>query len=91
MHTVNTEIVSNEECNISYDGEINNSALCAGDANGGEDSCSGDSGGPLVTFENGEPVLVGVVSWGEGCGLENYYGVYARVATFQDWMARHMN
>ncbi len=90
LHAVNTEIVSNQECNIAYDGSINNSVLCAGEKEGGKDSCNGDSGGPLVTNEGDEPVQVGVVSWGEGCGLENYYGVYTRVATFQDWMAEHM-
>ncbi len=91
LHDVSTEIVSNELCNVAYDGEINNSVLCAGEEEGGKDSCNGDSGGPLITNEGGEPLQVGVVSWGEGCGLENYYGVYTRVAAFQDWMAEHMN
>ena len=30
--------------------------------------------------------LIGIISWGKGCGRENYYGVYARVAAFQDWI-----
>ena len=59
--------------------------FCAGEA--GKDSCQGDSGGPMVgTNENGETVLVGVVSWGIGCAREGYPGVYARVANYIDWL-----
>ena len=30
--------------------------------------------------------LVGVVSFGMGCGRQGYPGIYARVATFVDWI-----
>lgn len=91
MHDVTTEIVSNETCKIGYgDESINNSVLCAGEQEGGKDSCSGDSGGPLVAQENGTPIQVGVVSWGDGCGLAGSYGVYTRVATFQNWLTENM-
>jgi trypsin len=53
--------------------------VCAAEAAGGKDSCQGDSGGPLITA--GSKTLIGVVSFGNGCALRGYAGVYTRVAT----------
>jgi secreted trypsin-like serine protease len=53
--------------------------ICA--ASPGKDSCKADSGGPL-TIDRGKGFteLVGIVSWGRDCALQNYPGVYANVA-----------
>jgi secreted trypsin-like serine protease len=80
--------VDNRTCNQpqSYAGKVLPSMLCAGEAFGGLDACQGDSGGPLVQAGDDGPVLVGVISFGVGCGRKLKYGVYARVGAYRDWI-----
>ena len=40
--------------------------MCAGFP--GVDSCDGDSGGPMAGYIDGNYRLVGIISWGFGCG-----------------------
>lgn len=52
------------------------------------DTCKGDSGGPLMYFS---PVrqrfeLVGIISFGTGCGDADHAGVYTRVSSYLDWI-----
>lgn len=63
---------------------ITDDMLCA--AREGGDACQGDSGGPLIKFENGEPIQVGIVSWGVFCADPLYPGVYARVTKGKPWI-----
>ena len=71
-----------------YTAKINKRMICA--ASEGKDACQGDSGGPLICNSNGNPVLVGVVSWGQGCGEQQYPGVYTRVTPILDWIQEKM-
>jgi|GEM_PF-1443977 len=85
LHEVAVPVVSNTVCNSAY-GNITNAMLCAGVAEGGIDSCQGDSGGPLVVLNNNSWTQIGVVSWGQGCALPDYYGVYARLTELVAWV-----
>jgi secreted trypsin-like serine protease len=68
---------------------VTDAMICAGSLRGGRDSCDGDSGGPLVVRDaRGQPVLVGVTSWGLGCAFQGTFGVYTRVSAFADWLSR---
>lgn len=82
LRVVTTPIVSNKECNRAYSGRISSDMLCAGTQEGGRGACDGDIGGPLVINN----AVVGVASWGRGCGKPGYPGVYARVPFFTDWI-----
>lgn len=72
-------------CRYSYKSEGGYSPLtqlCAGRALGRNDSCSGDSGGPLTAQSStGESRLVGLVSFGKGCGRKYFQGVYTKVSS----------
>ena len=65
-----------------YDGSV---MLCAGGVgaalSGNSDTCQGDSGGPLVIDISGSKnyKLIGVTSFGHGCGRPDTPGVYAWV------------
>lgn len=50
-------------------------------------SCVGDSGGPLMRESARGPVLVGIVSWAEGCGAGDNPSVYTNVEKFGKWLA----
>lgn len=89
LRSVDVPVVSDAECDNAYGaGSIYPSMLCAGDiSNGGIDSCQGDSGGPLFTGTGATAVQHGIVSWGQGCALAGYPGVYTQVSYFIDWIA----
>ncbi|CAF1084003.1 unnamed protein product, partial [Didymodactylos carnosus] len=60
--------------------------FCAGNLTGGKDTCQGDSGGPLLLFTNNQWQLVGITSYGVGCGNVDRPGIYTRVAYYLDWI-----
>ncbi|PSN36360.1 hypothetical protein C0J52_19727 [Blattella germanica] len=51
----------------------------------------GDGGGPMVCERGGAWHLVGVVSWGIGCGQHGVPGVYVKVANYVDWIRTIVN
>jgi secreted trypsin-like serine protease len=91
LQEVQVEILDVTVCNsnTSYNGTVDpSSMLCAGSMGGGIDACKGDSGGPLICINSvtDVPEIQGIVSWGEGCALENKPGVYGGVFSIIDWI-----
>ncbi|XP_063819886.1 trypsin-like [Pseudophryne corroboree] len=86
LQCVDAPIVSDENCRYSYPGQITENMICVGFLEGGKDSCQGDYGGPVVC--NG--ALQGVVSWGIGCALPGYPGVYTKVCNYVSWIEETM-
>ncbi|KAL0850891.1 hypothetical protein ABMA28_006800 [Loxostege sticticalis] len=79
--TVNQDICRQRY--LSTPMRITDNMLCSGVLDvGGRDQCTMDSGGPL--FHNG--VVVGVCSFGMGCGLPYFPGVNARVSRYTNWI-----
>jgi secreted trypsin-like serine protease len=90
LQQVDIPLLSDTDCSSAYGSEVTGNMLCAGELAGGKDSCYGDSGGPLIsgnTSSNAQQV--GIVSWGNGCGLAHYPGVYTRLANYTDWLTQH--
>lgn len=76
------------EANFRVNNIVTGNMLCAGyELSGGTDTCSGDSGGPLYALdEEGNPILIGITSWGEGCSSSGLYGIYTNVYLYIDWV-----
>lgn len=59
--------------------------ICAGAPAGGG-ACNGDSGGPLYYDYAGNIIVIGVISFQEGCGNATFPSVNTAVAPFTDWI-----
>ncbi|NXE58117.1 TRY3 protein, partial [Casuarius casuarius] len=75
-------VLSDQACQNAYPGQISSNMVCVGFLEGGKDSCQGDSGGPVVC----DGALQGIVSWGIGCALKGYPGVYTKVCNYVSWI-----
>jgi secreted trypsin-like serine protease len=90
--SANIPVVSNKTCNepASYNGAVTDNMICAGLREGGLDSCQGDSGGPAVAATGITKLLMGIVSFGEGCARKFKYGVYTNVRAMRPWIDQQM-
>ncbi|CAL9571040.1 Trypsin [Streptomyces sp. enrichment culture] len=85
LHGARVRVQPDALCEKAYSGGSNGTyraetMLCAGEVAGGRDACQGDSGGPLVA----QGRLIGLVSWGAGCGWAGSPGVYTRISDVLD-------
>ncbi|XP_017127887.1 uncharacterized protein LOC108146399 isoform X1 [Drosophila elegans] len=92
LKEVDVPILSHQQCEsqlrntrLGYNYKLNPGFVCAGGEEG-KDACKGDGGGPLVCDRNGAMHVVGVVSWGIGCGQVNVPGVYVKVSAYLPWI-----
>ncbi|WP_447040423.1 S1 family peptidase [Streptomyces sp. DSM 118878] len=81
LHAAKVHVLADTVCEQAYPGSVDGkylatTMLCAGEPQGGKDACQGDSGGPLVA----QGRLIGLVSWGSGCGRPGRPGVYTRIS-----------
>ncbi|XP_009646570.1 granzyme A [Egretta garzetta] len=75
--TVINRKICNDNCHYGPNTVITENMICAGDKNGGKDSCYGDSGGPLRCNN----VMRGITAFGKKgkCGTVDGPGVYTRL------------
>ncbi|KAJ6634729.1 Trypsin-1 [Pseudolycoriella hygida] len=85
LRRINATVISRALCNSedSYGGAVRGGMFCAGDMNGGQDTCQGDGGGGLIC----DNMVFGIVSWGVECALPNFPGVYTDVAIYNTWIS----
>nr|XP_021523670.1 vitamin K-dependent protein C isoform X5 [Aotus nancymaae] len=90
LNFIKIPVVPRNECSKVMSNMVSENMLCAGVLGDRRDACDGDSGGPMVASFRGTWFLVGLVSWGEGCGLLHNYGVYTKVSRYLDWIHGHI-
>ncbi|XP_060792161.1 ST14 transmembrane serine protease matriptase b isoform X2 [Neoarius graeffei] len=88
LQEAEVRIINKTVCNQLVEDEITPQMICAGILRGGVDACQGDSGGPMsfVDPATNRFFLVGVVSWGEGCGRKGKPGIYTQVTKYRSWI-----
>ncbi|KAL4717175.1 hypothetical protein ACJJTC_017062 [Scirpophaga incertulas] len=100
LHYAEVDFIDNQECamklapvqNRNWNG-LRVHQFCAGKLEGGVDACQGDSGGPIqfmqpIDNDSTLNYVVGVTSFGYGCGLKNMPGVYTNVTSYLCWIEK---
>lgn len=95
LRKVDLPVVGRQECEnaLRYQTKLGRffrlhaSAICAGGERG-KDACEGDGGAGLYCIdpETGLTKVLGLVSWGIGCGQRGVPGVYTNLAYLQAWI-----
>lgn len=88
LNVINVPLVDRNICTQQMSHNISDNVLCAGVLGRRMDACEGDSGGPMVTLYRDTWFLLGLVSWGEGCGRVDKLGIYTKVSNYNEWISR---
>ncbi|KAG9468326.1 hypothetical protein GDO78_022961, partial [Eleutherodactylus coqui] len=100
LQEVELPLINASECNKMYQAALNlpytptaitEEMICAGYPEGKKDGCQGDSGGGLLCKYDEHWLLVGIVSWGDGCAEPMKPGVYTLVSKYTIWIVENMN
>ncbi|XP_032067447.1 transmembrane protease serine 12-like [Thamnophis elegans] len=90
LQEARVDIIPQSICNRYdwYGGIVTTNMFCAGSASGAVDSCQGDSGGPLMCYiqDVAQYYLVGITSFGRGCGRPQNPGIYVRLDNYSNWL-----
>lgn len=88
---VQLKLRNHAECVKQYellDIHLIESQFCAGEYM--KDACSGDSGGPIMLKVHDAWYAAGIVSFGVGCGQEEWPGVYSSIPSYTDWIEKRI-
>ncbi|XP_075977380.1 transmembrane protease serine 9-like [Anticarsia gemmatalis] len=79
-------VITNGVCMRSFPLNLQPTNLCTSGANG-QSTCRGDSGGPLVITRNGNPLLIGLTSFGSARGCQiGAPAAFVRVTSYDSWI-----
>lgn len=87
LQEIRLPIVDHKTCQQATAYPVTRNMFCAGYSQeiiG--DACKGDSGGPFVVQRKNRWYIIGIVSWGVGCGRKNHYGYYVKVSNYHEWI-----
>ncbi|XP_023801267.1 acrosin-like isoform X2 [Cyanistes caeruleus] len=95
LQEAKVQLIDVQLCNSTgwHTGIVQPHNLCAGYPEGNIDTCRGDSGGPLMCQDNNAEYwwVVGISSWGRGCGRPKWPGVFVSTQYFYDWIVYNMH
>ncbi|XP_060849923.1 venom protease-like isoform X2 [Rhopalosiphum padi] len=89
LKQIQIPVIDMEYCKWLYESRrvvIDYRNICAGET--GKDSCQGDSGSPLMWLKEKQFYLIGISSYGLGCG--DNPGLYTNVSSYMDWILENI-
>ncbi|XP_053615634.1 trypsin CFT-1-like [Plodia interpunctella] len=82
--TVDRSVCAQTYLSLPSPRNITGNMICSGLLGvGGRGACTDDAGGPLYYLN----IVIGVISWGQGCALPDFPGVSTNVAAFTNWIS----